>query len=368
MAEIRKTLTIDLLSFRTRPGTGNTRLNTIPKNTEIEYIPIQTLSANGYNWVPVYYINQWGWCATSWLEAFQTKFIRTKWAGIHTIGNLTDNARHLITECKRLGKPVSAVLSVLDAGCLQWTKTVSPETKTILRIVWPDGYPLDNGRVKFKQRWFDDLVGPIMPFLSSIDFLQFINEKWPGNKAYGEAIQDIMYFYIDLMSACDRIGTHCTVLDLPPGNMADDRNAGEPDQFKMMLPMLKIAAAKGHALNYHMYNCFDSPYDPTYNQDSTSMRWLYWLQQIPGLKFIGGEALVGEWKDPSGQEAYLPDAGTTVKMIKTIDGMIEKAIQEGKISREQIIGYLPFTSNPGERWKNFNMEIVLPAQLQYLIS
>lgn len=364
MAEILKTWTTDNLNMRPTPGLSRPATKMIPVNSEIEYIPITPLSANGYSWVPVYYYG-WGWCAINWLAAFQKPtVIRKSWAGAHTIGSTSDALRTMILNCKTAGKPLASLLSVIDASIFQWTKQVSPETITINRPLWPDNYPTEGGRIKFNQGWFDSNIAPTQAYLPFIDYIQFVNEKWPGNDASGQILQDIANFYIDLMNACNKIGKHCTVLDLAPGNMADDRHAPEPDQFSVMKPMLQKASAEGHVLNYHMYNDLENGLDPASRKYAFAMRWVKWVKEIPGLKMLGGEALVGEW----GGSVLPSDSNQVVGMMNTIDGMIEYEISQGNIKREQMIGYNGFTGNPGDRWKNFNMEPHYPAQTKYLVT
>jgi hypothetical protein len=277
----------------------------------------------------------------------------------------------MLKRCADAGAPVPVAVIVVSGQAAAHVKALSPKTYTVVRPVWPDYYPMQDGRVRFSQAWFDSFLAPVRPWLQHIDAVQFVNEMWCGNDVSDHRLTDLRDFYMALIRASRAAGTRCTVLDLAAGNMSDARFAPEPDQFGVMRPMLQLAAAEDCPVNYHCYNGLtpQGVYDPDHDPETWVLRPVYWLERVPGLKCVGGESLVPEWKDSSGRDAVLPgDSGAVVAMIRKVDNLWNGAIRSGRIAASQWLGHCPFTDNAGERWKNYDMRSHLAAQAEYLIS
>lgn len=280
----------------------------------------------------------------------------------------------MLTRCAAAGTPVPCAVVVISAQAAAEIKARSPKTYVVVRPVWPDSYPTEGGRVKFRQDWFDAYLAPVRGWLQYIDAVQFINEQWCGNGTGGAPLEDLRDFYTALIRASRDAGTRCTVLDLAAGNMDDDRGArarGVPDQFAVMRPMLELAAAEQCPLMYHPYNPLvpEYVYQPLHDPENWVLRPVHWLERVPGLKCIGGESLVPEWRDASGRDARLPgDTAQVIDMIRKVDALWTGAIRAGRIKQEQWLGHSPFTANGGERWSAYEMNSHLAAQAEYLIN
>ncbi len=303
-------VTASVLNVREQPTTAAKRVGLLYAGAQVT-ITVATQTANGLEWAQLY--NEGlpgGWIAIIYTVPVQPTTGGGGKAGRNLIGwhvaggHVPPSLVPRIASLARLGKPMSALVSVTHKALCAKVKAVSPQTFVVYRHwIGEDGFNPATVRL---DRWEtgEEWLARFLPNLQGVtaDAFQFANEWYLYALGRGDTAR-YAQFYIELMNACYARGIKCTVGDFNVGHV-------EPHEVAALAPMFARAEQLNMPLNYHAYSINEGDdTDMRLGEAFYAMRWLAWVQPFPKLRVLLGEA--GKYHKPR-----FVNTETTLRMMR----------------------------------------------------
>ena len=275
--------------------------------------------------------------------------------GFHRVQGSANGIGDLLRACHEAGRPVAVYKCVDDAGPLIEANIYG--ATTIYRADGLGDTPPGNfagDPAAAAAAWMEKQIAHWQTLPARADYYEVINEPDPDSLAGYGWLRD---FTLKCMDLAERVGYHLAIFSFATG-------VPELDEFRVLLPALRWAAARGHVLSLHEYGKEDVPagWDGTMRSTAPwlATRYRMYYREVLNPAGLGRLPLYitecapfggYNWRE-QGVAAFFDD-------VTWYDAELQKDFY--------VRGCCLFTLG---RWENYhrNSEDILPALCEYMVA